>query len=108
MQTDLFSAAAQRVHAIARARRSDPRTSHMAADHVEKVGKAGQQRVRAAAAVLANPGWTSQELSERTGINRYELARRLPELREDCLVVNGDSDRICRVSGRPAMTWWPA
>ena len=106
-QSDLFSDATQRVHTIARARRTDPRSSHAAAIHVERSGKAGQQRIRCGAAVLKNPGCTSQELCEITGIDRYELARRLPELRLEMLIKNGEADRICKVTGRPAMTWWP-
>ena len=107
MQLDLFSAAAQRVTAIARARRTDPWPSHAAADHVERTGKAGQQRIRCGAAVLKNSGKTSQELSEITGIDRYELARRLPELRAQGLIRNGAETKICNITGRPAMTWEP-
>jgi CRP-like cAMP-binding protein len=105
MQMDIFAGARQRV--AARARRTDPASSHIAARTVERSGRAGQQRIRCGAAVLRNPGRTSQELCEITGIDRYELARRLPELREEGLIRNGEALRECRVTGRPAMTWWP-
>lgn len=92
----------------ARARRSDPTPSHEAAEHVEATGKAAVQRGYALAAVRAFPGCTSMELAEKAAIDRYTLARRLPELREEQLVRNGPTPRGCSVTGRSAMTWWPA
>ena len=93
--------------AHARARRTDPQSSHAAAFHVEQSGKAGKQRIQAGAAVLAHPGCTSAELADRTGLDRYMLARRLPELRDDGLVRQSGSKHLCRMTGRLAVTWWP-
>ncbi len=92
-------------HALAR--RTDPEPSHVAASEVERTGKAAVQRGFALAAVRAFPGCTSHELSERTGSDRYMLARRLPELRSDHLVRSSDTKHFCRVTGRRAQTWWP-
>lgn len=90
--------------AVARARRTDPVTSHEAAGAVERSGRASVQRGQALDAVRRHPGRTSQELAELTGLDRYMLARRLPELREDLLVRNGPI-RPCGITRRPAITW---
>ena len=62
---------------------------------------------RALDAVACHPGLTSNELARATGLDRYMLARRLPELCDHDRVVRGDPRR-CEVSGRKAATWWPA
>ena len=89
----------------ARARRTDPDSSHAAADRVNKTGKAAVQRAKVFALVEATPGLTSAELAERHREDRSMIARRLPELREKKL-VRTDS-RECRVNGSKALTWWP-
>lgn len=87
--------------AFPNARNTDPSTSIEAGEQVELSGNAHFQRELALDAVKRNPGLTSKELSQATGIDRYQLARRLPELTE---VKQGDK-RICAVSGRPCVTW---
>jgi len=63
-----------------RARRTDPRSSHEAADKAERTGAiAAQQRI-ALRAVNDYPGLTSKQLSGLCPLDRYALARRLPEL----------------------------
>lgn len=47
---------------------------------IEAKGVAARQRDMALNAVFANPGKTSKELSGLCGLDRYALARRLPEL----------------------------
>lgn len=64
----------------AAARRTDPASSHAAADEHEKSGKAATRRARLENAVYANPGKTSKELAEITGLERHEASRRLPEI----------------------------
>jgi len=86
-----------------RARNTDPKTSHEAAEFIR--GTAKKQQSKAAEAVRTYPGQTSQELADLTGLDRYMLARRLPEV-EGSLVSKGDTRR-CQVSGRTATTWWP-
>lgn len=89
------------------ARTTDPITSHMAAADIIASGCASKQRRRAAAAVRNHPGRTSLELSRVTGIDRYELARRLPECEREGMVKRGDHRR-CNASGKQAVTWWGA
>jgi len=88
------------------ARNSDPSTSHAAADYITTTGKRGAQQTMAATAVQQYPGLTSLELARRTSMDRYVLARRLPECEELRLVRRGEV-RVCTASGRQALTWWP-
>lgn len=82
-----------------RARRDDPESSHRAADQAERSGRIGRQLEAALAAVRERPGLTSLELAEATGIDRYTLARRLPELARRGLVHRDE---------RPdGIRWWP-
>ncbi|SRR5579871_2395074 len=90
-----------------RARRKDPASSHIAADYVSATGSAAAQCGFALAAVKSNPGLTSRELAFKLEIDRYVLARRLPELRDDGFIRNGGELRTCEVTGRAALTWWP-
>jgi len=61
-------------------RHSDPYSSEVAGTSIEGSGKAQHQRETALVAVATYPGRTSRELAEITGLDRYMLARRLPEL----------------------------
>lgn len=88
------------------ARSTDPRTSHDAADHVTKSGKRAAQQRLAASAVDSYPSLTSMELSVRTGLCRFMLARRLPECRTAGTVRMGVS-RSCSITGRSAHEWHP-
>ena len=97
--------------APARARNTDPGTSHVAARNVERSGAAGAQRATAFGAVREWPGCTSAELARQmsrdplTEQKNYRmLGRRLPELREGRIIVNGES-RMCSVLKRQALTW---
>ncbi len=89
------------------ARTSDPISSHLAAKEITASGKRTQQQAQAVAAVRAWPGCTSFELAMKTDIDRYVLARRLPEVVLAGLVQKGDP-KHCTVTGRLALTWWPA
>jgi DNA-binding MarR family transcriptional regulator len=78
-------------------RHGDPEGSEVAGKAVEKQGRAAKQRQRALRAVWEHPGHTSKELAALTGMDRYALARRLPELlRTGC--VRRTEARECR--------WW--
>lgn len=88
------------------ARSTDPETSHDAARHIVASGAQALQQNQALDAVACHPGLTSNELARATGLDRYMLARRLPELCDRDLVVAKDQ-RKCNVSGRTAYTWWP-
>jgi hypothetical protein len=86
--------------------------SSMAAEWITGSGARGKQQDRAAAAVHEFPGKTSFELADLiTGDRetrdwvRFMLAKRLPE----CVGrVRKGAARACRITGRQAMTWWPA
>ena len=84
------------------ARNSDPSTSHEAAAKIKPV-RATQQR-----AILAGlqkfPNHTSAELAQRLHMDRYVVARRLPELRAALLVKSCEA-RSCAVTGHRAMVW---
>ena len=105
-QLDLF---AQRSRFIATpaVRRSDPNSSHLAAVHITRTGKRSAQQEQAAAAVRQFPGHTSFELAMLTNLDRYMLARRLPEC-ETAGSVRRSAMRHCTVTGRVAMEWLPA
>jgi len=88
------------------ARRSDPASSHLAAEQITTSGARGQQQAQAIAAVRTFPGLTSFELAVKTGQDRYTLARRLPECITAGAVRKGPM-RACSITGRQALTWWP-
>lgn len=88
------------------ARNTDISTSHEAAAFVVASGIQTDQQAQAAAAVKRNPGMTSMELSQLTGLDRHMLGRRLPELLGDGRAWRGPKKR-CSVSQCSACTWWP-
>lgn len=87
------------------ARNSDPVTSHLAGDDITRSGKRAHQQHQAIAAVRAKPGLTSFELALATGLDRFMLARRLPECVTAGAVVKGIPKK-CSVTGKMALTWW--
>lgn len=98
---------------LPRSRRTDPDTSHEAAEAVRRSGQLGQQQLLVVDAVKRFPGRTSAELgqliagerSEDAIMWRYRAARRLPEV-----AVGGHvqrrAPRVCGATGRPAVTWY--
>lgn len=88
------------------ARATDPATSWDAAEHMVKSGKAAQQQAMAVTVVGAHPGMTSHELACFSSLDRYQLARRLPEAESAGRVIRGET-RKCVVTGHKAATWWP-
>jgi hypothetical protein len=50
---------------------------------------------------------TSAELASTGGLDRYMVARRLPDLNRDGLVSRGQARR-CAITGRWAITWGAA
>ena len=90
----------------ARARNTDPPTSHAAAREVEKKGHAADQRAICLAEARKNPGQTAAEIARATGLERHAPSRRLPELRDAGLLRNGETIR-CSVTRRLSITWLP-
>jgi hypothetical protein len=87
-----------------RARNTDPTTSHEAADAIKASGDLGRQQQAVLAAVRRWPGLTSLELGARMSLDRWAVARRLPEL--EGIHVRKGEPRV--VNGRRHVTWWPA
>lgn len=104
-QLDIFAAP---VPTFPRARRADARSSHDAAELVERKGIAKAQAEAVLAALKRWPMSTSMELAKSSGIDRYAIARRLPEL-----CATGQVQRIepevytlpCAVSGKRVIRW---
>jgi len=86
-----------------RARRTDPETSHMAAERIKPKLRAQQELVLAA---LRNfPGSTAVELAHVANLDRYMVSRRLPELVP--IWVRRGKPRECTVNKTRMGSWWP-
>jgi len=107
IQNDLFGPNAPRAVATPAARRTDPETSHKAAEEHTRSGARAHQQQQVTAAVRALPGRTSFELAMATGLDRYMVARRLPECVTAGTVRKG-ATKTCGITGKTALTWWPA
>ena len=83
------------------ARHTDPLSSQLAGEAIEASGQASVQRQIALSAVKRHPGHTSRELAELCPLDRYQLARRLPEI---AALKKGDL-RHCTVGGILSVTW---
>lgn len=64
-----------------RSRNTDPLSSHRAERQMRSSGAMRGQRLIALELVKQFPGKTSKQLAEVGTLDRYQLARRLPELR---------------------------
>lgn len=85
----------------ARARSTDPQSSHDAAAQVEANQTARHQREAVIDLVYIHPGRTSKELAELSeDMDRHQVARRLPEAEE------AGSVKRKEVKGKQ-ITWWP-
>jgi hypothetical protein len=82
-------------------RSTDPPTSVMAGQFVNRSGVARVQREMCFDAVQRRPGLTAREIEAELGIKAH---KRLPELRHAGLIDNGPM-RTCTVSERQALTW---
>jgi DNA-binding MarR family transcriptional regulator len=87
-------------------RRQDPDSSRQAADLMKDSGQLDGQRAQVREALINHPGSTSAELARKTGLDRYVIARRLPDLEHDGLAFRGPI-RTCLARGTNAMTWFP-
>lgn len=99
--------AQQRVGLLAdlpRARRRDPETSHEAADAIRASGELGRQQRQVLEAVRRWPGLTSLELGARMEINRWAVARRLPEIEAGGHIRRGEPRTV---NGRRHVAWFP-
>lgn len=90
---------------LPRSRSADPVTSHEAADAVRKSGALAGQQLAVLAAVKRWPGLTSLELAARLKLDRYQVARRLPEIEVALKIRRGE---VKTINQRRHLTWWPA
>ena len=88
------------------ARASDPITSHIAGEEHVLSGRWRGDAERVLEALRYWPGRTSRELAERSGLDRYLVARRLPDLKETGHVERGEK-RQCAIGRCLALTWVP-
>ena len=107
-QLDLFSADLSKTPSKKLARRTDPDSSHSAAENAVLENRVESQKNRLAKALEKHPGLTSRELAEVLRIDRHLVARRLPDLEKESppRSKKGDS-RSCTIGNRQAVTWWP-
>lgn len=82
-----------------RSRTADPVSSKRAEAQVNRTGVMRGQRMIALSLVEANPGSTSKELANLGTLDRYQLARRLSELRTMKLVRTTQT-------GNEDLRWW--
>ena len=83
---------------LARARRTDPGTSHEAAERVRRSGQLTAHQLLIRDAIRNKPGMTYVEIAEATGLERHAVARRLKEL-EPVHAVRGEARNGMQ-------TWW--
>lgn len=88
------------------ARSTDPVTSHQAGEQITKSGTRKAQQNRVLRALKRFPNRTSAEIANRANLDRYMVARRLPELATAGKAKRGDA-RTCRINGRNAIVWNP-
>lgn len=86
-------------------RSTDPDSSHDAAAENTRSGARASQQHRVLMWVRRWPGRTSREIAALANVDRYMVARRLPEL-EPTHIRKGDL-RKCAVTHTKAVTWWP-
>jgi hypothetical protein len=91
------------------ARRTDPYSSHAAAEQMNRTGAAIEQRSIVLRLIHAHPGLTSLELSRQCDcpLDRYQIARRTTELARAGEIYPG-AVRLDTETRRPSVTWWPA
>jgi hypothetical protein len=88
---------------LAAARRTDPASSHLAAEQMNASGEAKRQRERVVDLVFMHPGLTSKQLATKCeDLDRFQIARRLPEA-EDA----GDVERRAGTGKSKEVCWFP-
>lgn len=88
-----------------KSRKTDPETSALAAGGMMDSGGWHRQKSAVLALLTRNPGHTSAELARIGGMDRHAVARRLPDLLDDGLAVQGEK-KLCEVTRRMGVTWW--
>ena len=86
------------------ARNTDPITSHISAHEITYSGARTTQQIEVLELVSDYAGHTSRELAVWSAMDRYQMARRLPELEHAGLVTKGPARRD-ETNLRMAVTW---
>ena len=82
-----------------------PLTSHLAADEITRSGKRASQKAEIVSWLrMQQRPLTSMEIAHAATMDRYMVARRLPDLERDGRVERC-AMRECTESNRPAITW---
>lgn len=105
-QLDLFDGGDLVQPVVARARASDPETSHLAATEVENNGAASAHRSVIAAYLRSNPGKTNAEIAEGSGLDYAQVHKRMVELEREGRIIRG-AQRKCAVHQRLMIAWYP-
>jgi len=98
-QFDLFD--------IATARKTDPDSSHLAIDKEQLI----KQRTKVYLALKDHPMTTARELAAFTGLDRYMVSRRLPELEKLGHISRLKNDnmtsviRECKIGHKMSCVW---
>ena len=100
----------------------DPLSSALAVEEIAKSGALDSSREMVLAAVTAKPGRTSGTLAWLFALDRHEVARRLPDLRnvgkvqhcarvcQGACKINGhycEKAQAIPLRGRRELKWWP-
>lgn len=86
-------------------RSTDPESSHEAESEITRSGARASQQHKVLAMVRKWPGRTSRELAALANLDRYMIARRLPELTP--IKVRRGEMKQCTIAQKKAVTWWP-
>jgi len=87
-------------------RKTDPPTSRMAEKQITESGQRDTQCRQVFAALQRHEGRTSRELADIGDLDRYMVARRLPDLdQRQGLVIQAES-RYCALTKSQCVTWY--
>lgn len=89
----------------AKARRTDPQSSHDAARNVESSGKATKHRDMIIAALKEHGPGTAHEIAKDAGLNNVEVSRKMSELERESFVVRDHTLAICSITGKKLTQW---
>lgn len=87
--------------------RNDPATSRQAEAAITESGGRQTQADIVLSIVREHGGLTSAELTQFCDLDRWQIARRLPDLEANELVTKGNARR-CTVTNKASVVWWLA
>lgn len=89
------------------ARRGDAETSHAAAHRQNASGRRSDQQRIVLDLVKRIPGLCSKEYAQHCSLDRYQVARVLPQLAHSNLVIRGDKLVPPKPARDDGESWWP-